>query len=177
MANQKVKHIIAKLVGQSTESTLDVYDVDAVHTDKIANNLTTTSSGYVLDARQGKALNDSLVNLVNNVAVKRIAFEDSPFNDSLRYAIGYVTDNGVSLNIFIPVPIRNAAASINTTRLMISLRTPSGGILGGSAFDGVSKIVSQNLTAQGITYLVTLSTSVTPNTIYLGAVRITCTFS
>lgn len=63
MANQKVKHIIAKLVGQSTESTLDVYDVDAVHTDKIANNLTTTSSGYVLDARQGKALNDSLAAL------------------------------------------------------------------------------------------------------------------
>lgn len=67
MANQKVKHIIAKLVGQSTESTLDVYDVDAVHTDKIANNLTTTSSGYVLDARQGKALNDSLTAKLHGV--------------------------------------------------------------------------------------------------------------
>lgn len=71
MANQKVKHIIAKLVGQSTESTLDVYDVDAVHTDKIANNLTTTSSGYVLDARQGKALNDSLTNSLHGVKLHR----------------------------------------------------------------------------------------------------------
>lgn len=60
MANRKIKHIVAKLVGASTEETLDVYDIDAVHTDMIANNLTTTNAGYVLDARQGKALNDSI---------------------------------------------------------------------------------------------------------------------
>lgn len=60
MPNRKIKHIVAKLVGASTEETLDVYDVDAVHTDKIYNGLDQTTSGYVLDARQGKALSDSL---------------------------------------------------------------------------------------------------------------------
>ena len=37
---------------------LDFND-DIISTNKIANNLTTTSSGYVLDARQGKVLNDN----------------------------------------------------------------------------------------------------------------------
>lgn len=60
MPNRKIKHIVAKLVGASTEETLDVYDVDAIHTDKIYNALDQTAAGYVLDARQGKALNDSL---------------------------------------------------------------------------------------------------------------------
>ena len=60
MPNRKIKHIVAKLVGASTEETLDVYDIDAVHTSDVVNNLTTTNAGYVLDARQGKALNDSL---------------------------------------------------------------------------------------------------------------------
>lgn len=64
MPNRKIKHIVAKLVGASTEETLDVYDVDAVHTDKIYNGLDQTTDGYVLDARQGKALNDSLNSLL-----------------------------------------------------------------------------------------------------------------
>lgn len=62
MPNRKIKHIVAKLVGASTEETLDVYDVDAIHTDKIYNALDQTAAGYVLDARQGKALIDSLNN-------------------------------------------------------------------------------------------------------------------
>ena len=37
---------------------LDFND-DIISTNKIANNLTTNSSGYVLDARQGKVLNDN----------------------------------------------------------------------------------------------------------------------
>lgn len=40
-----------------------------VQTANIANNLTTTASGKVLDARQGKALNDSLTALQNLLAV------------------------------------------------------------------------------------------------------------
>ena len=60
MPNRKIKHIVAKLVGASTEETLDVYDVDAVHTDKIKNDLVTSTAGYVLDARCGKTLADQL---------------------------------------------------------------------------------------------------------------------
>ncbi len=55
MPNRKIKHIVAKLTGASEEETLDVYDVDAVHTDKIYNGTNQSSSGYVLDARQANA--------------------------------------------------------------------------------------------------------------------------
>lgn len=49
---------------------LDVSDASIVIGDSIANNLTTTESGKVLDARQGKILNDSKLNtsdVVNNL--------------------------------------------------------------------------------------------------------------
>ena len=77
---RKIKHIVAKLVGASEEETLDVYDVDALHSGNIANNLTTTSSGYVLDARQGKALNDNLttVNTTLSTVAAELTRQDSP---------------------------------------------------------------------------------------------------
>lgn len=90
MANRKIKHIVAKLVGASTEETLDVYDVDAVHTDKIYNGLDQTNAGYVLDARQGKALNDTLSGKVTG----------SIANNLTTTASGYVLDarQGKTLN-------------------------------------------------------------------------------
>ena len=41
-------------------SEIDGINIHKVDTNKIANNLTTTAEGYVLDARQGKVLNDAL---------------------------------------------------------------------------------------------------------------------
>ena len=41
-----------------------------VNTSAIANNLTTTGAGYVLDARQGKTLNDKFANVVYFKTVK-----------------------------------------------------------------------------------------------------------
>lgn len=60
MANKKIKHVIAKLLGEDTTETLDIYDESALHAENIKNNLTTTNAGYALDARQGKALKDAV---------------------------------------------------------------------------------------------------------------------
>lgn len=63
MANKKIKHIIAKLVGSSTEETMDVYDVDAVHTADVINNLTSNTEAAKkkpLSAYQGYVLNNNL---------------------------------------------------------------------------------------------------------------------
>lgn len=55
-----------------------------------ANNLTTTASGYALDARQGKALNDKVTQL--NSALDDIALSDQLFfekwiDGSMRYEV------------------------------------------------------------------------------------------
>ena len=90
MPNRKIKHIVAKLVGASTEETLDVYDVDAVHTSDIANNLTTTNEGYVLDARQGKALNDSLANrALTNITKSEMSYYTDGITN-MTYGIWYL---------------------------------------------------------------------------------------
>ena len=60
MANKKIKHIIAKLLGETTEETLDIYDESALHATDIVDNLTSNDATKVLSAKQGKALNDSL---------------------------------------------------------------------------------------------------------------------
>lgn len=103
MPNRKIKHIIAKLVGASTEETLDVYDVDAVHTDKIYNALDQTAAGYVLDARQGKALNDSL----NNIALFNFSWTPNGANTTQLLDVNIsslgLTDVSeiVSMNVYV----------------------------------------------------------------------------
>lgn len=94
MPNRKIKHIVAKLVGASTEETLDVYDVDAIHTDKIYNALDQTAAGYVLDARQGKALNDSLARSFTLSIAGSGVLEKSGNVCMLQYTIATFDPNG-----------------------------------------------------------------------------------
>lgn len=65
MANRLIKHIVAKLVGASTEETFDIYDESALHSTDIVDNLLSTDATKVLSASQGKALNDSLENALS----------------------------------------------------------------------------------------------------------------
>lgn len=100
MPNRKIKHIVAKLVGAATEETLDVYDVDAIHTDKIANNLTTTDSDYVLGASQGKVLNDSISESIGDLKTPIASYSASrsySFADNWR--IAYITVIGSVDNV------------------------------------------------------------------------------
>lgn len=60
MANRLIKRIRAVLAGTSVEETFDIYDEKAIHELNIANNLTTTSPGNVLDATQGRALDQKV---------------------------------------------------------------------------------------------------------------------
>ena len=47
----------------SAQSNITSLQTNKINTSAIKNNLTTTDSGYVLDARQGKTLNDRITNL------------------------------------------------------------------------------------------------------------------
>ena len=49
-----------------------------INKNNIANNLTTTASGKVLDARQGKILNENLAKKQNTLAVASFAFAPNP---------------------------------------------------------------------------------------------------
>ena len=51
-------------------------------TSTVANNLTTTASGYVLDARQGKTLNDSITSL-NSTLIRKIAYSATVTNETM----------------------------------------------------------------------------------------------
>ena len=68
MPNKQVAHIKAKLEDGTVGEVLDIYDETALHSDDIANNLTTTTAGKVLDATQGKALSDSISTTNSNLS-------------------------------------------------------------------------------------------------------------
>ena len=59
-ANQPIQDIVSIV--------LDALDIESVNNIKLVNNLTTTSAGKGLDARQGKALKDALDALELRVA-------------------------------------------------------------------------------------------------------------
>lgn len=106
---------------------------------KVANNLTTTGTGYALDARQGKVLNDSklsLTSVVNNTVTTQAgyaldarqgkALEDkiTALNGKLGYA---ANDTTVTLNGW-RIYYRNAGAGliyVNLTRTVQQLSNGS----------------------------------------------------
>jgi hypothetical protein len=53
------------ITNTNMQGAIEQSDSLKVSTNKIANNLTTVDAGYVLDARQGKVLNDSLTGKLN----------------------------------------------------------------------------------------------------------------
>ena len=76
---------------------------------KVANNLTTTGTGYALDARQGKVLNDSklsLTSVVNNTVTTQAGYaldarQGKALEDkitALNGKLGYTAERSVTLN-------------------------------------------------------------------------------
>src|SRR5574344_906751 len=55
------------ITNTNMQGAIEQADSLKVNTNKIANNLTTSNAGYVLDARQGKVLNDSLNTMIQEV--------------------------------------------------------------------------------------------------------------
>ena len=89
---------------------------DIISTNKIANNLTTTSSGYVLDARQGKTLSDALSTQKINITTATIS---TKFNNS---AVGSGSVTSVS-NILTTVPKSSSSTDIVFTRVNFNSTT------------------------------------------------------
>ena len=102
MANKKIKHIIAKLVGSSTEETMDVYDVDAVHTADVINNLTSNTEAAKkkpLSAYQGYVLNNNFNDSLSRSNIQSLAYrgeqtsgDANDMADGIRYFPGSSTN-------------------------------------------------------------------------------------
>ena len=95
----------------------------------VVNNLTTTASGYALDARQGKALNDTKLNVAN--VVNNLTTTDS----------GYALDarQGKALS-----DLLNTMNIASVTRYATTLTTGATGniVLGGIINDGLTAVVA-----------------------------------
>lgn len=108
MANKKIKHIVAKLLGETTEETLDIYDESALHATDIVDNLTSNDATKVLSAKQGKALNDSLTSLVEYIVVS-IGRQTSSINVIQNHSFKYGNLVHVAVYIKVLVAISNAS--------------------------------------------------------------------
>lgn len=106
----------------------------------VVNNLTTTASGYALDARQGKALNDALENIIPSVIVDE---EIRIQNTSKNYTVPY---HGLYLMF------ARTNASTNTAQPKLKIEDASGvaaenvGAAGGSVMIHKASIVNANTT-------------------------------
>lgn len=106
----------------------------------VVNNLTTTSSGYALDARQGKALNDALDNIIPSVIVDE---EIRIQNTSKNYTVPY---HGLYLML------ARTNASTNTAQPSLKIEDASGvtaenvGAAGGAVMIHKVTVVNANTT-------------------------------
>lgn len=172
MANKKIKHIIAKLVGSSTEETMDVYDVDAVHTSDVINNLTSNTEAAKkkpLSAYQGYVLNNNLT--------KR--FIIGSVTDQIRYGFGWVTSGGARLNIVMPAPIETSVSTVSVSSMKISMRIPGGGYIIEDNTDITSYLETVTVTLQGFVFIFYKSDGwgVPNNTPVTGGINISLTMS
>ena len=98
-----------------------------VNTSDIANNLTTTAAGKVLDARQGKALNDVLVTKTNETV---IATRQANTTASKNYKVGdqFILNNVLyrvtaAINSGSQITSGNSAAADNITTQISNIAT------------------------------------------------------
>lgn len=137
----------------------------------VVNNLTTTSSGYALDARQGKALNDTKLNVenvVNNLTTTASGYaldarQGKALNDALENIIpSVIVDEEIriqntSKNYTVPyhglyLMFARTNASANTAQPKLKIEDASGvvaenvGAAGGSVMIHKASIVNANTT-------------------------------
>lgn len=96
---QSLINAIADRVANQLVSNSDLQDIlgDYILKSAIANNLSITEEGKVLDARQGKALNDALTrSYVNNICGNGVV-ERSGNVCTLQYTIAFYDPNGTAV--------------------------------------------------------------------------------
>ena len=133
---------------RSVKSALDTIKTsvdDAVKTSDVANNVTTTASGKVLDARQGKVLKDG-IDLLNSkdvrttVSVAKGATVQYDFGSEQTYRILLTGHNSVAgfrgLYILLPnninpvIPASNYTVSVSGTTATITNTASAGTVVG-----------------------------------------------
>ena len=123
----------------------------------VANNLTTSASGYVLDARQGRALNTSIQNLQAYKSGEQI---------DIRWGCyaGYLASSGKGLYFSIPLqkPI-TSGVTISFAHFMAVIRHSDGGYMKGSTPTALAEYgtVDYYLSDTAIFVRVTMSTAST----------------
>lgn len=103
-------------------------DVERTLEKKTVNNLTTTEEGYVLDARQGKELDDKISELNKNMVFKpgdKISMNGVTVN-------GYVTDSRTVVRFSIPVGKDLSKISAAKTNLLTGVLRQNGNYVAGS---------------------------------------------
>lgn len=103
---------------------------------QVANNLTTTGAGYALDARQGKALNDTLLNNAKIYRINVISGETAS-NGYFPLSSSYLADNFVSLQNGNEI---HFGASANVLVLVSIVGAPVGGTRGWIRLEGGNTI-------------------------------------
>lgn len=135
----------------------------------VGTNVTATNAGSQL-----KSLNDSLVRRYTN------AYTFTTANDT--YCFGFVSGGGLDLAIIIPCVIESRLTpdDLQITQLILRMRLPAGGYIGGSnSFDATSYISLVWFNAQGIVIVVKKSDGwgVTNNIPLVGSVAMNATFT
>lgn len=109
----------------------------------VANNLTTTASGSVLDARQGKILNDKIVSTYSYLFVGEEMDEDT--NDYYGASLPYTLAAGMKINVAFAgarTPITTARLSVDGGTNYYYIRNTSGGPnLTGAGMDGYKTLI------------------------------------
>ena len=122
-----------------------------------ANNLTTTASGYALDARQGKALNDKVTQL--NSALESV---ESGYLKRYGYTMG-ASEN--SINFILPASISGWAYL--TFLVVIANNIAAINVIGGE--------VESSLSSNGITLSIIVGSNITAESIKeSGKIRVKC---
>ena len=134
---QSLINAIADRVANQLVSNSDLQDIlsDYILKSAIANNLSITEEGKVLDARQGKALNDALGNLVKYV-------------DSAEVTISVAgnSTNTASYSITIPTGYQVISLTLITSALVGSWH------MNGTVIDKVNSICIKNWGSSNMTW-------------------------
>lgn len=142
---------------------------------QIANNLTTTASGYALDARQGKALMDSLTTTNTKVSgmdttLSGAVTKLSTVETSLAGAVTRLSTAETSLS---STATKLATAESNISKLQTSATITKGTLAVGSTSIALS---NSNIKTTSVLSIYTSVWGVNPKTVAVESGKVTLTF-
>lgn len=92
--------------------------VDVI-TPNVANNLSTTAEGYVLDARQGKALNDAVTENTSDIATTQNTVNTGIVVDTDQWTL-YQSRTANGTTLYYPRNAKEVLISVSTGTLLVN---------------------------------------------------------